>query len=123
MRRRDFLSTLALAPLLPPSPDARSARGIGGQAPPPRRGLKLGTVTYLIAKDWDVPTIIKNLTEAQFDAVEFRTTHKHGVEISLTAPERAAVRKQFEGSPVRIGGLGTTCEFHSPDPAVVRKNV
>jgi len=24
---------------------------------------------------------------------------------------------------VKIGGLGTTCEFHSPDPAVVRKNI
>ena len=36
---------------------------------------------------------------------------------------RADVRKQFEASPVKIGGLGTTCEFHSPDPAVVRKNI
>jgi sugar phosphate isomerase/epimerase len=120
MRRRDFLSTLAVAP------------GLGAlrfpQAPPSsvrpgRAPLKLGTVTYLIAKDWDVPTIIKNLTDAQFDAVELRTTHKHGVEISLPPAARAAVRKQFEDSPVKIGGLGTTCEFHSPDPAVVRKNI
>ena len=120
MRRRDFLSTLAVAP------------GLGAlrlpQAPPPsprpgRAPLKLGTVTYLIAKDWDVPTIIKNLTEAQFEAVELRTTHKHGVEISLPPTARATVRQQFQDSQVKIGGLGTTCEFHSPDPAVVRKNV
>jgi sugar phosphate isomerase/epimerase len=85
--------------------------------------LKLGTVTYNIAKDWDVPALIKNLTEAQFDAVELRTTHKHGVEIALPPAARAEVRKQFEASPVKIGGLGTTCEFHAADPAVVRKNI
>jgi len=121
MRRRDFLSTLAVAPAVgaiaavqtPPPP----------RAPASRRGLKLGTVTYNIAKDWDVPTIIKNLTEAEYEAVELRTTHKHGVEITLSPAARADVRKQFEGSPVKIGGLGTTCEFQSPDAAVVRKNV
>src|SRR5947208_5868243 len=119
MRRRDFLSTVALAPAL-------GVVGLAQRAPAPaaaRRGLKLGTVTYNIAKDWDVPTIIKNLTEAGFDAVELRTTHKHGVEISLPAAARADVRKQFEASAVKIGGLGTTCEFHSPDPAGVRKNI
>ncbi len=88
-----------------------------------RRGLKLGTVTYNIAKDWDVPTIIKNLTEVGMDAVELRTTHRHGVEISLSPAARAEVRKQFEGSPVKIGGLGTTCEYHAPDSATLRKNI
>jgi len=118
MNRRDFLSTVAVVPALSVRQAPRAA------APPPARGgLKLGTVTYNIAKDWDVPTIIKNLTEIGFDAVELRTTHKHGVEISLTPAQRAEVRKQFEGSAVKIGGLGTTCEYHSPDPAVVRKNI
>ena len=119
MRRRDFLSTLALAPTV-------GAFRVPQRAPAPtpaRRGLKLGTVTYNIAKDWDVPTIIKNLTEAQFEAVELRTTHKHGVEIALSPAARAEVRKQFEGSAVKIGGLGTTCEFQSTDAAVVRKNI
>ncbi len=55
--------------------------------------------------------------------MELRTTHRHGVEISLPAAARADVRKQFEASAVRIGGLGSTCEFHSPDPGVVRKNI
>ena len=90
---------------------------------PVRNGLHLGTVTYNIAKDWDIPTIIKNLTEAGFEAVELRTTHKHGVEITLTPAQRAEVRKQFEGSPIKIGGLGTTCEYQAEDPAVVRKNI
>ena len=117
MQRRDFLSSVALLPLagMQPQPPAKPL--------PDRRGLKVGTVTYNIAKDWDVPTIIKNLTEVGMDAVELRTTHSHGVEISLSRAERAEVRKRFEDSPVKIGGLGTTCEYHSPDPATVRKNI
>ncbi len=119
MNRRTFLSGIAAAPVL-------SAIRQAPEAPPPaprHGGLKLGVVTYNIAKDWDVPTIIKNLTEVGYDGVELRTTHKHGVEITLPAAARADVRKQFEASAVKIGGLGSTCEFHSPDPAVVRKNI
>ena len=118
MRRRDFLSSLALAPALGAARLPQSTA-----APPAPHGLKLGIVTYNIAKDWDIPTIIANLTEAQFDAVELRTTHKHGVEPSLSRTERAAVKARFAASPIKIGGLGTTCEFHSPDQAVVRKNI
>ena len=118
MKRRHFLSSIAAIPVLS---SLRSRQNPGPTSN--RHGLKLGTVTYNIAKDWDVPTIIKNLTEAGFDAVELRTTHKHGVEIALSPAARAEVRKRFEDSPVKIGGLGTTCEYHSPDPAVVRKNI
>ena len=44
--------------------------------------IRLGTVTYNLAKDWDIPTIIKNCEEAKFDGVELRTTHAHGVEVT-----------------------------------------
>ena len=117
MHRRDLLSSLVLVPAL------TGWRPDQGPRPPVRRGLKLGTVTYNIARDWDVPTLIRQLTEAGFEAVELRTTHKHGVEIALSPAARAEVRARFADSPVKIGGLGTTCEYHSPDPAVLRKNV
>lgn len=118
MDRRHFLSALAGVPAISAIDWRQQA------APAPARGgLKLGTVTYNIAKDWDVPTIIKQLTAIGFDGVELRTTHRHGVELSLSPAARAEVRKQFEGSAVRIGGLGTTCEYHAVDPAVVRRNV
>jgi sugar phosphate isomerase/epimerase len=120
MKRREFLSTVAALPALGLTVGAQSPRPA---AAPARKGLKLGIVTYNIAKDWDVPTIIKNLTTAGFDGVELRTTHKHGVEIALAPAARAEVRKRFEDSAVKIGGLGTTCEFHSPDSSVVRKNI
>ncbi len=118
MKRRRFLSSIAAVPVLS---SLRSRQNPGPTSN--RHGLKLGTVTYNIAKDWDVETIIKNLTQSGFEAVELRTTHKHGVEIALSAGARAEVRKRFEDSPVKIGGLGTTCEYHSPDAAVLRRNV
>lgn len=118
MQRRDFLSNALLVPALAAvGPD---------QAPQPdktARGLKLGAVTYNIAKDWDLPALIRNLTDAAFDAVELRTTHKHGVEIALPPAARADVRQRFADSPVKLGGLGTTCEYHSADAAQLRKNV
>ena len=121
MDRRDFLAAAVGVPVLAGVVDDQ--RGLAPTAPVEPKGLKLGTVTYLIAKDWDVPTIFKNLTEVGMDAVELRTTHKHGVEIALPAAARVEVRKAFEGSPVKIGGLGTTCEYHSSDAAVLKKNI
>jgi sugar phosphate isomerase/epimerase len=118
MDRRTFLSSVAALPVISAIQQPQPARPA-----PLHGGLKLGIVTYNIAKDWDIPTIIRNLTDLGFDGVELRTTHKHGVEITLPAAARADVKKQFAASPVKIGGLGTTCEFHSPDPAVVRKNI
>jgi sugar phosphate isomerase/epimerase len=118
MKRRDFLASLGGLPALAAIPKL--------QGPPPGAAsgrLKLGTVTYNIAKDWDIPTIIKNLTEVGMDGVELRTTHTHGVELSLPPAARADVKKRFADSPVRIGGLGTVCEYHAPDPAVLRRNI
>jgi sugar phosphate isomerase/epimerase len=85
--------------------------------------LHLGIVTYNIAKDWDLPTILKKCEKLGYAGVELRTTHKHGVEPSLSAAQRAEVRRQFEDSPVELVGLGTTCEYQSPDPEVVKKNL
>lgn len=119
--RRAFLAGGLAAPAAAALwPDAVAAQAPAGRA---RHVLKLGTVTYNIAKDWDVSTIIKHLSTIGYDAVELRTTHAHGVELALTAAQRADVRKQFEASPVKIGGLGTICEYHAADPAVLRKNV
>jgi sugar phosphate isomerase/epimerase len=121
MNRRDFLSGVASVPAAAVLQPAKAPQAPRSSTAP--TGLKLGTVTYNIAKDWDVPTIIRNLTEIGMEAVELRTTHKHGVEPSLAPAARAEVRKRFEDSPIRIGGLGTTCEYHAADAAVVRRNV
>jgi sugar phosphate isomerase/epimerase len=85
--------------------------------------FQLGTVTYNIAKDWDLPTILKKLEALKYEGVELRTSHKHGVEVDLSASQRREVRKRFEDSPVALAGLGSAFEYHSADPAEVKKNV
>ncbi len=85
--------------------------------------MKLGLVTYNMAAQWDVATIIKNCRETGFEGVEFRTTHKHGVEDTLTATQRAEVKKQFADSGVVPYCVGTACEYHAPDAAVLRQQI
>ena len=117
--RRQFLQGLAATASLPLlARRAESAEPAFGSGQ-----FKLGTVTYNLAKDWDVPTIIKNCEATGFEAVELRTTHKHGVEPSLDTASRAEVKKRFADSKVRLLSLGTVCEFHSPDQTVLRKNI
>src|SRR5271168_4855876 len=87
------------------------------------RTMKLGIVTYQWGANWDLPTLIKNCAEAGYAGAELRTTHKHGVEVSLTKEQRAEVQKRFVDSGVELVGLGSTCEYHSSDPAVVKKNI
>jgi sugar phosphate isomerase/epimerase len=85
--------------------------------------FKLGLVTYNVAKDWDLPTTLKVCKEVGIEAVECRTTHKHGVEPTLNADQRKDVKKQFADSGVVFWGCGSVCEFHSPEAAVVKKNI
>ena len=85
--------------------------------------MKLGFVTYQIAAEWDVPTIIRMCAATGFSGVELRTTHAHGVEVELSAAERAEVRQRFADAGVEIAGLGSAFEFHAIDPAVVRQNI
>jgi sugar phosphate isomerase/epimerase len=87
----------------------------------PRFGL--GLVTYNTAAKWNLDTILRACRAAEIGAVEFRTTHAHGVEPALDADQRAAVRKKCADAGLVIWGCGTTCEFHAADPDVVRKNV
>lgn len=85
--------------------------------------MKLGMVTYMWGAEWDLPTLIKNCTQAGFEGIELRTTHKHGVEVALSPAQRADVRKQFDDSPVKFVGPGTACEYQNPDPAKVKENI
>lgn len=83
----------------------------------------LGTVTYNIAKDWDLSTILRKLEVLGFAGVELRTTHAHGVEVELSEAERREVKARFADSPVALVGLGSAFEYQSTDPAEVRRNI
>lgn len=128
--RRTFLRTgaLSVAALEIFGSSQVSAKGVnyhpvpdgqGPQAPP----FHLGLVTYNLASDWDIPTIIKNCEASGFEGVELRTSHKHGVELSLSKEERAEVKRRFRDSKVRLVSLGTVCEYESPDATVVERNI
>jgi sugar phosphate isomerase/epimerase len=91
--------------------------------PPAPRRMKLGLVTYNLARDWDLEAIIKNCRDVGIRAVEFRSTHKHGVEPTLSKSQREDVRKRCADGGLVIWGVGSACEYHSPDPATVRKNI
>jgi sugar phosphate isomerase/epimerase len=115
--RRHFLQTAGLAAAgLATRPASASA------ADKPLK-FRLGIVTYNVAAAWDVPTILKVCKSVGLSPVELRTTHKHGVEPSLSKEQRKEVKQRFADAGVEIWGSGTVCEFHSPDAAVVKKNI
>ena len=97
------------------------------QAQPPRvehpLRFRLGIVTYNIAATWDIPTMLRICRGVGLSPVELRTTHRHGVEPTLTADQRRDIRRRFQDAGIEIWGCGTVCEFHSPDQAVVRRNI
>lgn len=85
--------------------------------------MKLGIVTYMWGADWDLPTLIKNCEATGFEGIELRSTHKHGVEPSLSKEQRAEVRKRFADSKVACVGPGSACEYHSVDHGVLQRNI
>src|SRR5687767_5073765 len=119
--RREMLQAAGFAGLgvaLTNSANAEIASSSGRESK-----FKLGLVTFMVGSKWDVPTLIDMCTKTGVAAVELRTTHAHAVEPTLSADGRKGVRKRFEGSGIVLWGLGTTCEFHAADPAVVAKNI
>lgn len=85
-------------------------------APPPKANLKFGLVTYQWAKDWDLPTLLKNCVTSGVAGVELRTTHAHGVEPELSDSERSEVQKRFADSGVICLGPGSDERFDHPEP-------
>jgi sugar phosphate isomerase/epimerase len=100
---------------------APAAKPAGFLLKPPQ--MKLGTVTYNLARDWDIETLIKNCEAAKFQGAELRTTHAHKVEVALTKPERDRVRKRFADSAVELMGLGSAFDYHTPDQAKLKQDI
>ena len=118
--RRQFVGTAALVGFAA-IPSAISAADKPAVAPAAK--FQLGTVTYNVAANWDLTTVLDVCKKVGIAAVECRTTHKHGVEPGLNAEQRRAVKSRFADSGVVFWGSGSVCEFHSDSPAVVAKNI
>ncbi len=100
----------ASAPAAKPSPRPLPAAKPGSK-------MKLGLVTYLWGKDWDLDTLIRNCERSKVLGVELRTTHKHGVEPSLSAAERVDVKRRFADSAINFVSIGSNECFDNPDGA------
>jgi sugar phosphate isomerase/epimerase len=85
--------------------------------------FSLGLVTYNVGAAWDLPTLLKVCKEAGVSPVELRTTHKHGVEPTLTKEQRKEVKKRFADAGVECWGCGSTCDFHWTDKAKVKQQI
>jgi len=120
--RRQFLrqtgyrgaAALALGPLAGPLARAADQSGVK---------MRLGLVTYLWGRDWDLPTLIGNCDKTKVLGVELRTTHAHGVEPSLGDQQRKDVKRRFDDSPAVLVGLGSNERFCHPDPAALEKAI
>lgn len=118
--RRNFLA-LSAAGLACGTMATTLPKNLFAQSPAPK--LRLGLVTYQWGKDWTVPELIQNCTESGIEGVELRSTHKHGVEIEIDSARRMEVKKRFADSAVTLVGLGSACEYHAVDQAIVQKNI
>ncbi len=113
MKRRELIASGA----------ALAASGMFGLRARAQTKMKLGLISYNVAKGWDLPTVLKNCAAAGIAGFEARTTHAHGIEPSLSAEKRQAVKRQFADAGLVLWGLGSVCEFHAESPATVTKNI
>ena len=100
---------------------ASSLPGVVHAAETPR--LRLGLVTYQWGKAMPLPDLLEVCARTGFGGVELRSTHAHGVEPGMSADKRTEVRRRFADSPVKLVGLGSACEYHAVDQAIVRRNI
>lgn len=123
--RRNFINTAAISaaaivlPGFTPAPllqQQKSAFSLN------KNPLKLGLMTYMVGSSWDIETIIKNLQTTKLEHVELRTTHKHGVEVSLSKQQRSEVKKRFVDAGLAIS-LASAFNYHYTDQAELRKNI
>ena len=87
--------------------------------------MRLGLLTYNIARRWDLPTLLEKAKEIGFEGVEFRVdlNHRHGVELDRTKEERRRIRELCEEAAVAVCGLGSGCRYDSPNPKVLQENI
>lgn len=97
--------------------------GSAAGEPPPETRTRLGLVTYLWGKDWDLPTLLAHCAQAGIAGVELRTGHRHNVEPYLTSQQRAGVKRFFANSPVVFVGPGSDERFDHPDPAALSQAI
>jgi len=121
--RRRFLQTSAVVAAGLSSASLPASMSFGQSEQRKLSKMRFGLVTYKWGADWDLPTLLANCQKAGAEGVELRTTHKHGVEPSLTADQRREVKARFADGPVTLVGLGSAEDFHSPEPSKLAASI
>ena len=89
LNRRQFLNATAGASIA-----AGLAQAIYATEQAKPRKFQLGTITYNVSKNLDLPTLLDVCQKTGIAAVELTTTHKHGVEPSLSARQRKEIEEE-----------------------------
>lgn len=121
--RRDVLKSSVSVVAASVLVSSRHCRAVAVRSPNrSARPLGLGLMTYNLAKEWDIDTLIKNCTETEFEHIELRTTHAHGVEVGLSKAQRRDARKRFEDAGLKLS-LASAFAYHHPDAEELRKHI
>lgn len=120
INRKEFLNQMLVMSAIMALPGAAFSQSRRRQ---PRVRINFGMVTYLWGKDWDISTLIDNLTAAGVNGVELRVDHAHGVTPDLSRNIRREIRKKFKNSNVEVVGIGTNQQFDYPDSAQLRESI
>lgn len=123
LSRRKALAGMTVVPGLAALHNSASAGPTSNFASLPKPAFGLGLVSYNIGKDFTLAELLKVAKEGGVSAIELRTTHKHGVEPTLSGEQRAEARKRFADSGIVFWGCGSVCEFHSADSTILKKNI
>ena len=69
--------------------------------------------------EWDLETIIRRAVALGYHGLEPRAEaeHKHGIELALSAAQRAQVRRKFQDAGFAVGCVATSVRFSSGDPS------
>lgn len=87
--------------------------------------MKLGLLTYNLARSWDLPTLLDRAKAVGVDGVSFRVDqgHAHGVELNLSPTQRREVRDRVAASGVAICGLSSGCRYDTLDAQELRNQI
>lgn len=122
--RRGFLATTAATGLAAASASTINTTQLYAQDSTQEQlaPQRIGIMTYMLGAAWDLDTLIANCVETKFEHIELRTTHSHGVEVTLSTSEREVVKKKCEDAGLKVS-LASGFSYHADDPDELRKNI
>lgn len=87
--------------------------------------MKLALLTYNMAAEWDLDTLLEKCVTLGFEGVELRTDreHAHGIEVEIGSAEREAARQRFADAGIAIAGLSSGCAFDAIEPDELARNI